>query len=83
MRLIIFLRRINKMTKKEERKAYDKLGEILTDALNNLIAEEKKESKGTTCQNCGEPTGYGRGSEPTRYDTLVCSTKCAKILYNY
>ena len=79
MRLIIFLRRINKMTKKEERKAYDKLGEILTDALNNLIAEEE----GTTCQNCGEPTGYCRGSEPTRYDTLVCSTKCAKILYNY
>ena len=79
MRLIIFLRRKNKMTKEEERKAYDKLGEILTDALNNLIAEEE----GTTCQNCGEPTGYGRGSEPTRYDTLVCSTKCARILYNY
>ena len=72
------------MTKEEERKTYDKLGEILSDALNNLIAEEEeKENKGTTCQNCGEPTGYGRGSEPTRYDTLVCSTKCARILYNY
>ena len=71
------------MTREEERKAYDKLGEILTDALNNLIAEEEKQSKGPTCQNCGEPTGYGRGSEPTRYDTAVCSTECAKILYNY
>ena len=71
------------MTREEERKAYDKLGEILSDALNNLIAEEEKQSKGTTCQNCGEPTGYGRGSEPTRYDTAVCSTECAKILYNY
>ena len=45
--------------------------------------ELQSRKEGTTCQNCGEPTGYGRGSEPLRYDTAVCSTECAKILYNY
>jgi len=28
------------------------------------------------CWNCGEPSGFGFGKEPMRYDIAWCSSKC-------
>ncbi len=68
------------MTNKELEQALTRLAEIEpTGVVAGLIYESEAED--TYCQHCGQPTGYGRGSEPSRYDTLVCSTECAKELF--
>ena len=41
----------------------------------------KKKAKPTYCLNCGERTGFGFGKEPMRYDTVCCSSKCARLIY--
>jgi len=30
----------------------------------------------TECFTCGQPTGFGKGPEPMRYDTGCCSSAC-------
>lgn len=48
--------------------------------MKNMKA--KKIAKPTYCWICNERTGFGFGVEPMRYDTICCSSKCAKIINN-
>ena len=46
------------------------------------MKQSKQQSKPTYCDNCGGRTGFGFGVEPLRYDTCVCTSKCAQELFN-
>ena len=46
------------------------------------MKQSEKKTKPTYCQNCGGRTGFGFGVEPMRYDTICCSTKCGKEIFN-
>jgi len=47
--------------------------------MKNMKA--KKIAKPTYCANCKERTGFGFGVEPMRYDTICCSSKCARLIF--
>ena len=65
------------MTQKELEQALIRLADIEpTGVIAGLIYNDEPE-----CLHCGQPTGYDKGPEPSRYDTLVCSTECAMELY--
>jgi len=36
---------------------------------------------GSVCLNCKSPTGFGKGTEPKRYDLNWCSSKCWAQFY--
>ena len=42
-----------------------------------------KQDKKTYCLHCNGRTGYGFGIEPMRYDTICCSSKCAKEIFKH
>ena len=44
--------------------------------------QTQQKTKPTFCDNCGGRTGFGFGVEPLRYDTCVCTSKCAQELFN-
>ena len=69
------------MNKKELEQALTRLAEIEpSGAIAGLIYNDSQ-VKPTVCLHCGQPTGYGYGPEPGRYDTVVCSSAWAGELY--
>lgn len=45
------------------------------------LHQGKNVMKITKCWNCNKETGFGKNkAEPNRYDTIICSTACRKVL---
>jgi len=61
-------------------KNFDTMGTNFNKQGGNMEQTKNNNPKGN-CWNCGEVTGFGHNQkEPTRYDTIICSTDCRKVL---
>ena len=69
------------MLKKELEQALIRLAEIEPSGTIAGLIYNDSPVEPTVCLHCGQPTGYGYGPEPGRYDTVVCSSACAGELY--